>query len=212
MKITVKEKNSEHEYPLLNPNLINIYNMVTSITLLREMGIDAEKISESLKKHNIDVTRYSETDVGDKKIVVHLAKGQNPIACSRSIENAKDYPGNKIVYFVLDDYYDATKSVENTSWFYDTDFEFLNDDSIFKIIVTGSRHWDLYVRLLIADVPDEKILHSRSEVEPAENIDLDGIDVVFMLYDVFNLEVTSQIKEKLTERINTSGQEAKDED
>ncbi len=102
-------------------------------------------------------------EAGGKKVVLHLAKGQNPIACSRAFENIRNYPGRKAVILFLDDYFDAAHSVENTSWYYDTDFEFLNDAGIPQIVAAGARHWDVCVRLLMAGIPESKIAHVEGE-------------------------------------------------
>lgn len=59
---------------------------------------------------------------------------------------------------MLDDLGDAEETSENTAWIYDTDFEFLNDDSITQIICSGVRRTDYKVRLLLAGVPEEKLL------------------------------------------------------
>lgn len=47
------------------------------------------------------------------------------------------------------------------AWFYDTDFEFLNDPSIVQVVIAGARHHDTYVRTLLAGVPAEKIVHMQ---------------------------------------------------
>ena len=49
----------------------------------------------------------------------------------------------------LDDL-DESKSSERIGWIYDTDYEFLNDESIVQVLATGMRCWDHQVRLLLA--------------------------------------------------------------
>ena len=49
------------------------------------------------------------------------------------------YKWKKSNYWSLD-FHDAHDSSENITWHYDTDYEFLNDDSIKQVITTGVRH------------------------------------------------------------------------
>ena len=82
-KMTLMYHGNKEEYDLITDNIINIYNMLAVITLLREFGMPAEQINNTLKKQKIVETRYSEETINGKKIINHLAKGMNPIACSR---------------------------------------------------------------------------------------------------------------------------------
>lgn len=201
-KMTMKIGENEEIYDLITDGIINIYNMVATISLLKELGFDAERINNSLKKQRVVETRFAEEIVKDKKIVTHLAKGMNPIACSRVFDYIKKETGNKAVILILDDFHDALESSENITWHYDTDYEFLNDESIKQIITTGVRHIDTYVRLQMADIPKEKIIHMRDEIEAASNVQLDGIDTIYILYDIYTIHLRDKVKEKVEEIIN----------
>ena len=67
---------------------------------------------------------------GGVKLVAHIAKGQNPIACSRVFDYVSREPGRKIVFIMIDDIYDNRDTSENLTWIYETDFEFLNREGI----------------------------------------------------------------------------------
>ena len=201
-KMTMKVEDKQEQYNLITDGIINIYNMVAAISLFKQMGFDAEKINESLKKQKIVETRYAEEIVKDIKIVTHLAKGMNAIACSRVFDYIRKEPGNKAVILILDDFHDSKDSSENVTWHYDADFEFLNDESIKQIIVTGVRHLDTYVRLQMADIPKEKIIHMRDEVEAASHMNTEGIDTVYVLYDVYTIHLRDAVKAAVKELIN----------
>lgn len=199
MEMTVTRDGQADKYPLANANNINIYNSLAAVAVLREFGLSAGQIRASLEKKGISETRYSETEVGGKKIILHLAKGQNPIACSRVFENIRNAPGKKSVILFLEDYFDARHTVENIAWFYDTDFEFLNDDSIVQIVIAGVRHHDTYVRALLAGIPAEKIVHVRSEDDTLAAVTPQA-DTVFILYDVYTIRLANEIRQKLLDR------------
>ena len=50
MKMTIKTPNGEEEYTLITNNIINIYNIVAVIALLKEFGLNYEQINTSLAK------------------------------------------------------------------------------------------------------------------------------------------------------------------
>lgn len=197
MKMTLKNGNIEEEYDLISDNIINVYNIVTVITILKQIGLSKEQINESLKKQKIVDTRYSEEVVDGVKIITHLSKGMNPIACSRVFDYVRKYKGNKAVVLYLDDLHDAANGSENTAWQYDTDYEFLNDDSIKQIIIGGVRYLDGLVRLELAGIDKTKISYGRNELATLDNLKLDGIDTIFILHDLYSMELKNSAKNKV---------------
>ncbi len=197
----IKHKGTEEIYPIMNDNIINIYNVLAVISVLKEMGLTKEQIDKGLEGQKIVDTRYSEEMINGIKVVTHLAKGLNPIACSRVFDYVRKQPGNKAVIMILDNLHDAATSSENTAWQYDTDYEFLNDDSIKQILMAGARYLDGLVRLEIADVDKDKIVAKRKELELVQDLNLDGIDKVFILHDLHSTELRDKIKEQVREKI-----------
>lgn len=195
MTVSVKGKN--YEFPLLNETTINVYNTLSAIALLCEFGLAPETVADELSRLSISESRYHEEDVNGKKVILHLAKGQNPIACSRAFENIRDYTGKKSVILFLDDYFDAQHSVENISWYYDTDFEFLKDESIVQIIAAGARHYDVFLRLLLAGIPEEIITHVEDTESAARILKPEETDSVFILYDVYTIGLANRTEEKV---------------
>ena len=196
-RMTLQNGNLEEEYDLISDNIINIYNMLTVITVLKQIGLSKEQINNSMKKQKIVDTRYSEEEVNGIKIITHLAKGMNPIACSRVFDYVRKYKGNKAVILLLDDLHEAEKGSENTAWQYDTDYEFLNDESIKQIIIAGARYLDGVVRLEIAGIDKNKISYGRDELLVVDNLKIDGIETVFILHDLYSMELKEAIKNKV---------------
>lgn len=205
-KMTLKSGNREEVYDLISDNIINIYNILTTIVVLKQIGLNSNQINESLKKQKIVDTRYSEENVNNIKIITHLSKGMNPIACSRVFDYVRKYKGNKAVILFLDDLHEAANGSENTAWQYDTDYEFLNNESIKQVIIAGARYLDGYVRLLIAGVDKEKIVHKRDELTAIDSLKLDGIDTVFILHDLYAMELKEAAKHKVESIIKSRGE------
>lgn len=198
MNILVKGK--EYTVKAMDTTPINLYNQIAAIAALNLYGMSMEEIVKAFGSMKIAESRLETVKVGGKTIVRHLAKGQNPVACSRAFDNTRNMPGEKCVMMFLDDHFDALHSVENTAWFYDTDFEFLNDPHIRQIVVGGARHWDTYLRLLMAGVPEERIVHMEDNLEVPKHVDFESCDTFVIYYDVYTIGLSNDIKNMLTER------------
>ena len=201
MNMTLVHNEEKIEYPLVSNNIINIYNMLAMITVLKEFGIEEDKLIKSISKLKIVETRFSEENIDGIKVIMHLAKGQNPIPCSRVFDYVKKEEGKKAVILLLDDLHEAVNSSENVTWLYDTDFEFLKEENICQIVVGGARYLDDKVRLLMAGIEEEKIICMREEKEVANNVMLEGIDKIFILHDLYAFDLAKKVKEKIRHRI-----------
>ena len=187
-KITIKDNSNktEYEYSMITDGIINIYNMLAAITVLKQIGLSDEKISQSLKKTKIVDTRFMVDEAGGKKIVLHLAKGQNPIACSRAFDYVRKQPERKTIILLLDDLHEENEVI---TWLYDADYEFLNGENVEQIIVSGRRAKDTVVRLLMAGVPKEKISLERNEAESVrKHFSPQDIESVYILYDLYSIK------------------------
>ena len=192
-KMTIRHEEKNEVYDIINNNIINIYNMLATITLLRELGLTDEQINPVLKKQKIVDTRYFKETVGKVEVVTQLAKGMNPIACSRAFDYVRKESGNKAVFVLFDDLHEAASGSENIAWHYDTDYEFLNDDSIKQILTAGARYLDTKVRLEMADIPMEKVVCQRDEISLVDKLELNGIDKVFILHDLYSIKLKEEI-------------------
>ena len=200
-KIEIKHGDNTNQYQLIQNSLFNIYNMVAAISLLSEIGLETNKIQDSFKNIEIVKTRIDEEIVNGKKIILHLAKGQNPVACSRVFDYVRNEPGPKIVFLLIDDYFDAKETSENIAWLYATDFEFLNDDNIKQIIVTGDRYLDTKLRLLLAGVQENRIFIDKNPENIARYANLNNIDSIYFLYDMYQEKNTYLVKNNLLKKI-----------
>lgn len=196
--IIIREKGICEKYPLISDNIINIYNMIAAITVLKQIGIDSKEIRESMKKLNVVETRFKKEEESGIEIIMHLAKGQNPIACSRAFDYVRKQKNSKSVILILDDLHEDSEVI---TWYYDADYEFLNSEETKQIIVGGKRYMDTVVRLLIAGIPKEKIVYARDEIEAISNLETNDIEKVFILYDLYSLELCEKVKNKVKEKI-----------
>jgi UDP-N-acetylmuramyl tripeptide synthase len=197
----VKIGDNTHTFPLTGDNITDIYNTTAAIALLTELGFTADQIATSLKECGIVKSRFDQVQVGDKQVIMNLAKGQNPIACSRVFDYIRKTEGKKAVLILVDDYYDAAHSSENIAWLYEADFEFLNQQDIIQIVVGGVRSQDFKVRLLLAGVPEEKIAIFPKEIPSADLVDFEKAEKIFILYDVYTIHLAQGAKTRLIARM-----------
>lgn len=202
--IEVEANGNKSSYKMLSDSIFNLYNMIAVITALDKLGIEKDKVKEIIDNEQIAETRYKKEEINGIKIIKHLAKGQNPIACSCVFDYIKKEPGKKEIVLLIYDYFDAKETSESIIWLYDCDFEFLNDDSIDKIVIGGPRCEDFYLRLLIAGVPKEKLVYFNDTNEIVDGLSLEKGKDVYVLYDVYTGKVANDVCNKIKDKIVNS--------
>ena len=130
-----------------------------------------------------------------------MAKGQNPIACSCVFDYVKKEEGKKEVILMLDDVFDRVDSSEIMTWIYDADFEFLNDDSISRIIISGVRCADYKLRLLLAGVSEKKLFSTEKELDAPDLLNLSDTNKIFILHELYAAEEAMKVKDKVISKI-----------
>ncbi len=188
---------NKDKYNISNSSIFNLYNQLSVIALLKELKIPNAEITRVINDIKITDSRYSKEEINGITIVNQMAKGQNPVATSSAFNYVKSCPGKKAIVLILDDVEDKKYSVETVSWYYDTDFEFLNDANIKKILIGGVRSYDVYVRLLYAGVPKDKLEMSENQFELYKKLNIKGIDSIYILHDIHEYDQSLIIKKQI---------------
>ena len=188
--------------PLVNDNIVNVYNEVAVAAALTVLGVPVEDIAAQLASLKPPVTRFADETIGGVRILRLLTKGLVGVACSRAFEHIPTIPGRKVVLMAIDEASERFTEVENTAWIYDADYEYLADPTIAQIFVGGIRRHDHALRLAIAGVDPTKIVLVESETEAADLIPLDDLDAVFNLHSVHNALISGNpVQQRLRERL-----------
>lgn len=193
----LNERGTEQRYDLISDSIFNVYNQVTVTTLLREMGLTAGQIRDGFSKLHIVDTRYNKITVGGIDVIDHMAKEHNPVACSVVFDYLSKEPGTKEILFLLDD----EKVLENMTWMYDCDYEKLNSPLVKHIIIPGNRAKDQKLRLIMAGVPEEKIIIGMSDEEAPNYLDFEGTDKVFVLHQCYKPMLSKKLDGMIVELI-----------
>ena len=195
---TICHEGTASEYTLINDNIVNVYNFASAIALLTTLGLTKEQISKGFSQSKIVKTRLDEVKVNDLSITMLMAKGQNPIACSRCIDYVSVTDAdNKGVIIAIDDRDDNTNNSENMAWIYDCDYAGLKDPRINQIVFYGPRCKDHYLRALLAGIDASKIQLTTNPLDSARLLDTAVCKNIFVLHDLYRVADASTIKNAL---------------
>lgn len=201
MTMTVREARGRYDYPLVSKSIYNIYDAAAVAALFRDMGMAPAALAQAFSQVTIPASRETIQRVGGIELITQLAKGQNPTAVSTVFEGISRDPHSKEIVLLLDEVFDNPRKSETVAWIYDSDYEFLNGESVRKIIVGGERYLDHRVRLLMAGVPAEKIVCVRDPFETPEYVDTEGMEHIYVLHDVNFISRGHQIRDDIAQRI-----------
>ncbi|MDO4377684.1 MAG: MurT ligase domain-containing protein [Erysipelotrichia bacterium] len=197
--IIVSSNGSDYSYPLVGYRTVDYYNETAVISLLSEVGLKPQEIARGLKNVHIPTSRFTAEKVNGIEILSILSKGMNSVAISSSCDVINKDPRPKAVILNLDDSHDAKKSSEMISYIYDVDFEFFKDAGIKQIMIGGKRSQDYLVRMLYAGIDENIISTSFDPAHSADKLQVDGLEVIYILFDMYDIPNYKKIKEKVIE-------------
>lgn len=198
--MTVVEDGEAWEYPLISDAVYNVYNVLSCVAVLRELGESKEEISEFLKTQQVTKIRETCKEYNGIKYYTYGAKSQNVSAASTVFEYMAKEPSDKDLVLLMDEVQDGNHPTETLTWLYETDFEFLNSPNIKKIIVGGHMYLNHQLRLLLAGVPREKIVCVEKESDIPKYVDRDGIEKVYVLFEIDFLFKALHMRDAIMEK------------
>lgn len=130
----------------------NAYNILAAISLLKELNIDDKDIQKGLNNYHSNDGRMQLFKIDNNDVYLNLVK--NHAGMNMTLQEVKTiFP--KHVAFILNDYEGDGKDV---SWIWDADFEYLLDLDIDKYFVSGTRAYDMALRLKNMGIDSQKIM------------------------------------------------------
>ncbi len=198
---TVRHDGGELTFRLPNDNITNVYNFCAVTAALTKLGMTADTIAEAFGGANIVKTRFQELKAGRANVTMILAKGQNPVACSRVYNYVASLPGdNKCVLVCVDDVGDNIRNSESTCWLYDADYTPFADPAVKKLIFAGKRRFDHVLRCRMSGVDTSKIETAEKVEGFSDLLEPDKFDDIYILYDNYLLDVANAEAEKLVRK------------
>lgn len=207
--MTVSEKPGSFTYPVPSNAIHNIYNTAAIVAILRHIGEKPEEIADALKSIKPPASREGSEEVCGVMIHRKLAKTHNPTAVSTVFENIKKDKSKKLLLMVLDEIFENPRKSETVAWFYDTDYEFLEDESVTKIVLGGDRYLDHKLRMLLAGVKEDKIICLPKHLDVLDYADISDVESVYIVYDIYTSDVMRKVTAEIKERIEKERGEKK---
>lgn len=196
----VEEGGEDTEYTLLSDTIFYAFNTLSAIALFRELGFGRQKIADFLKTQKVPENRETIVEFDGVQYYTYAAKAQNISAASTVFEYMAKEPSSKELVFILDEVQDENHPSETISWLYETDYEFLTAPQIKKIVVAGHMCYNHRLRLLLAGVPADRIVCVEDESKVAEYVDTEGIEKVYVLFEIDFVTKSFQIRDSIVEK------------
>lgn len=135
------------------PGLYNVYNALAAASAAFELGIPLQLIQRSLGTQESKFGRHENIDIDGKS--VHIVLIKNPTGCDQCINTiALEKEETDLVFLLNDNYADGT----DVSWIWDGSFENLNSMNCDKILIGGTRRYDMAIRLKAAGFDENKFV------------------------------------------------------
>lgn len=137
-------------YKIQTNSIYNIYNFVAVIACLSIYSIDTKTMQKALSTFALNNGRLEEITIKNTPTIINLAK--NPTGANVSLRILNEDEEEKELLFVLND---ALADGRDVSWIWDINFDNLN--KVNKIITSGTRGYDMAIRIKTSGFPINKI-------------------------------------------------------
>lgn len=203
IEVKLKEETVYLDYH--DESMTNLYNKIAAIATVAALGLSHQQIIKASKSVKVVSTRLNSVELNNKKIILMMAKDQNPIAVSRVFDIVKAHNHESVGILLINENSELGRASENMAWYYDADFTYLNQPHIKQVIAGGYRYLDFRVRCLLAGINATRIDGAPTEIEAADCVDFDMIDTIFVLYGTKTFKEADQIKQILSSRLINRG-------
>jgi len=200
-ELVVNFKDSIGRFKAIGDNTTDHYNLLSCVSFLYSIGLNLNQIQHELNKLEIVKSRYDVIKIFDKQIVIMMTKDQNPVATSRVFDYIRKQNHLNTAVILINENTEHHTLSENNAWYFDTDFEYLNQDFIKQIIGGGQRVLDLKIRVRMAGIDEEKYSYAINELDTADCVDFDKVDSVFILNGTKNIPEAKIIRQSLINRL-----------
>ena len=137
-------------YKIRFNSIYNIYNFVAVISCVSLYNIDTKFIQEALSKFILNNGRLEEVNIKGVPTIINLAK--NPTGCNVSLRILNEDDEEKELLFVLND---KLADGQDVSWIWDINFDNLNN--VKRIVTSGTRAYDMAIRIKTSGYDETKI-------------------------------------------------------
>lgn len=160
-----KDINLEKQFMTINKSIIRLdknvffaaYYTLAAYAVCSEIGLSNELIQIQLNDNPKQSKRLKVEYLGKRKLEMLESKNENALSYLQSINYINQDSKTKTVILGFDNV-SRRYEYNDLSWLYDVDFELLNNNSIDKIFCIGRFRYDVYARLIHANINKDKII------------------------------------------------------
>lgn len=138
------------DYKIQFNSIYNVYNFTAVIACASLYNIDTKSIQESVSNFVLNNGRLENVEIKGSPTIINLAK--NPTGANVSLRILNENDEQKELLFVLND---SLADGLDVSWIWDINFDNLNNVS--RIITSGTRAFDIAIRIKTAGFDPNKI-------------------------------------------------------
>ncbi len=143
-----------HECYVNLPGGYNIYNAAGAAAVVTAAGFPVEAALSAAADFSCGFGRMEKFTLGSAEVRMILIK--NPAGCNQVLNFLRNQEGEALFVVCLNDNFaDGT----DVSWIWDVNFENLLEmgERLTGVLVSGTRAWDMALRLQYAGIPKEKL-------------------------------------------------------
>ncbi len=142
----------------LNKNVFfAAYYTLAAFAIAHVIGISTEDIQRELNEHVLEAKRMKKYKLDDRDVEMLESKNENALSYLQSINYIRHQPNKKTIVMGFENV-SRRYRYNDLSWLYDVDFELLDDPNISKIFLIGRFKYDVYTRLMYANINKDKII------------------------------------------------------
>lgn len=170
--------------PLVNNSMNNIFNQLAAYATLRENGYIYEEIAKAMSSLKVVKSRFDEKNIGNKRIINIVAKGNSPVASSLIFKQVGEDPSDKtIIYIVDEEIYSDHMTNRNPGWLHKTDLNFVDSENT-QIILNTKIDGIFKMSAALQNMDMTRIHSANTEDEIFDYIDLDKKETIYIMHDM----------------------------
>lgn len=186
---TVTKANLDEGYLVINgkdkielalKSLYNVYNILAAYTVASLLGIEGEKIADTINNYVLKNGRVTTFRLGKRQGILLTSKHENSISYDQSLRlAANDKEGFDAVIIV--DAISRKYFTSDVSWLYDIDFHLLDTDNVKRIVLAGAYANDLAARFGYTNISKERITVTESIENAVKLLDNENTEKIYVI-------------------------------
>lgn len=203
--IKAEKVDLEKQEMIINNNIIHlnkdvffaVYYTLAAYSLCKVIGLEEVKIIHALNDEVLESKRLKSLKYHNREVDMLESKNENNLSYLQSLNYINNYKGKKTIILGFDNVSRRYK-YNDISWLYDVDFEVLDLKNIDKILCIGRFRYDVYARLRLANVDEDKLVI----VDNIKNISEDLDNTEGTIFTMVCFDMTAVLKKIFMEDNN----------